>query len=230
MRIEFVSSTALAAGNWATDGVLVVMPFTNPAEAQRSAHLMAKRAGTDGLLLGVYDEGLSAVPPPAGAVNSNKALVPPRAGFVAVVNAAFRASRSPWFCYVAQDAFAGRHWLALALAGLKEKDGVLAPFNDGKWHGQLAAFGLARREWASDLYQGDFFHPAYDRHYADVELTVHALQVQGLVYSPQSVLVEVDWEKDNKLVKPEDRRLYLSRVKTGFDGRITNAELLRRFK
>jgi hypothetical protein len=120
--------------------------------------------------------------------------------------------------------------LSIALAGLEHKNGVLASFNDGKWHGRLASFGLARREWAEKLYGGDFFFPGYGRHYADVELTVLALQQQGLVYTPESVLVEIDWEKDGKPVSREDRALYLSRVQQRFDGRVDQPALLERFR
>ncbi|MDO8299766.1 hypothetical protein [Lacisediminimonas sp.] len=256
MHVEFVSSRSLREKRWETDGVLVVMPFTKPAEARRTAQLMARRSGTDGLLLGVYDEGLHAPPaalassPPAAApaapaapstssplpiaadgnVAADVAAAAGRAGFVALVNAVFQSSVSPWFCYVAQDAFPGRQWLSIALAGLEHKKGVLASFNDGKWHGRLASFGLARREWAEKLYGGDFFFPGYGRHYADVELTVLALQQQGLVYTPESVLVEIDWEKDGKPVSREDRALYLSRVQQRFDGRVDQPALLERFR
>ncbi len=294
MHVEFVSSRALQDRRWETDGVLVVMPFTKPAEARRTAQLMARRSGTEGLLLGVYDEGMQAGPdssasaaasasasaaaqssPQSAALSSPQSAAPSaasarsspaaaaaapmtvaasattvaisaasgelrpvpslptateRAGFVALVNAAFRSSASPWFCYVAQDAFPGRQWLSIALAGLEQKGGVLATFNDGKWHGRLASFGLARRDWAEKLYAGNFFFPGYGRHYADVELTVLALQQQGFVYTPESVLVEIDWEKDGKPVSREDRALYLARVKERFDGRVDQPALLERFR
>lgn len=225
MRVEFVSSRALPDGRWETDGVLVAMPFTRPAEARRTAQLMARRAGADGLLLGVYDEGLGS----ESGLASPAAQAGP-AGFVALVNAMFRCSASPWFCYVAQDAFPGRLWLSSALAALQKQNGVLASFNDGKWNGQLAAFGLARRDWVTRLYDGDFFYPGYEQHYADAELTVLALQEKGLAYAPESVLVEVDWDKDGKPVNSHDRALYLSRVQSGFDGRVTQRGLLERFR
>jgi hypothetical protein len=216
MQIEFVSAKALGQQRFATDGVLAVMPFTRPAEARQAAQLLARRAEAPGLILGVYDED---------AVNGQGG-----AGFVAIANAAYRASSSPWFAYVAQDAFAGRGWLRLALAALNRNQGVLAAFNDGKWQGQLASFGLARRDWIDSLYEGDFFFPGYARHYADVELTVLALHQQGLAYDANAVLMEVDWEKDGKAVDAKDRALYLSRASTGFDQRVTDARLLGRFR
>lgn len=237
MDIEFVSSKSLQGKRWETDGVLIVMPFTRPAEARRTAQLMARRSGTAGLLVGVYDEGMpgqAAPSPPASAAATadvaDAAASPDKAGFVALVNAVFRSSASPWFCYVAQDAFPGRQWLSIALAGLEYKGGLLAAFNDGKWHGRLASFGLARRTWAEKLYDGDFFFPGYARHYADVELTVLAIQQEGFVYTPESVLVEIDWEKDAKPVSRQDRALYLSRVEQQFDGRVNQPTLLERFR
>jgi hypothetical protein len=215
MQIEFVSSRQLTSQRFATEGALVVMPFTQPAEARRAAQMLSRRAEAPGLILGVYDE----------AHEGGQG-----AGFVALANIAFRVSESPWFAYVAQDALAGRAWLRLGLAALQRDEAVLAAFNDGKWQGQLAAFGLARRAWANTLYDGDFFFPGYARHYADVELTVLALQQQGLVYDPNAVLMEVDWEKDGKAVNAEDRALYQMRAKGGFGQRVSNPQLLGRFR
>ncbi len=208
MQIEFVSSRQLQRQAFATDGVLAVLPFTQPAQARQAAQLMSRRAEAPGLILGVYDED--------------------GAGFVALANAAYRVSQSPWFAYVAQDAFAGRGWLRLALAAL-QGGAVLAAFNDGKWQGQLASFGLARRSWIDTLYQGDFFFSGYARHYADVELTVLALQQQGLAYDPHAVLIEADWEKDGKAVDAKDRALYLARARNGFGQRVSDLQLLARF-
>ena len=218
MQIEFISSRQLQQQRWQCEGVLVVLPFTRAAAARRAAQLMAGRAETPGLILCIFDEGLPPSPPGQAA------------GFVALANMAFRQSESPWFCYAAQDAFAGRRWLALAVSALERRNGALLAFNDGKWQGQLAAFGLVRRHWAEQLYNGDLFFPGYRSHYADVELTVLALQQQGLVYEPNSLLVEVDWQKDSSSVNAGDRALYRARAKTGFDGRISDPGLLSRFK
>jgi len=113
-------------------GAIMVMPYTDAAQATRAARLAAARAGAPSLLLAVHDEA--------------------RQGFIATVNQAFAATRSPWFGYMAQDAFAGRAWLALALRALQAKNAGLLGFNDGKWQGQLAAFGLAERVWALSVY------------------------------------------------------------------------------
>jgi hypothetical protein len=102
-------------------------------------------------------------------------------------------------------------------------------FNDGKWFGTLAAYGLARRAWAASNYAGSLFFPAYRRHYADAELSLIATEQKGLTYVASSVLVEVDWEKDSKPIDEADRKLFRSRARAGFDGKVTSSELRSRF-
>ncbi len=215
MDFEQVESAQLQVRQWSVDGPVMVLPYTDADMAQRAGQLAAKRAGAKGLVLAVHDTE--------------------RQGFVATVNQAFTATRSSWLGYMAQDAFAGRDWLALALQALHRQRGVFLGFNDGKWQGALAAFGLASRAWAAANYateagagaaQGPFFHPSYQRHYADAELTVLAHQAKGYVYEPNSVLVEVDWAKEAQAVHAPDRALYRQRASQGFDGRVADKALL----
>lgn len=206
MKLEHCSLTDLQQHPRHTTGVLMVMPCVDAAQGQRSATLAAARAGVDGLLLVVHDTQ--------------------RVGFVAVANAALRQTQSPWVGYMAQDALAGRQWLALALRALEQQRASLLGFNDGKWHGQLAAFGLARRSWAASVYGGDLFFPGYQRHYADAELTLVAREQGVYAYEPASVLVEVDWDKDSRAVDAQDRRLFHERKATGFGGRVHQPGLL----
>jgi hypothetical protein len=50
---------------------------------------------------------------------------------------------------------------------------------------------------------------------------------QGVyAYEPQSVLVEVDWQKDQAPVNDADRRLFATRKKTGFGNRVSDAQWL----
>ena len=209
MQYELISSSTLKQKDWHIDGALMVMPFTQTAQAQRAAQLMARRAATNGLILGVHDDHSE--------------------GFVRLINHAFHHSHSHWFGYVAQDAFAGRNWLALAIQAIENANGGLLAFNDGKWHGQLAAFGIAKRSWAMKHYQGDFFFSGYQRHYADAELTLLALQEERLVYTAASVLIEVDWKKDMANVNAADRSLFLQRAAIQFDGKVIKPELIQRF-
>ena len=211
MRFVCVGLDELRRQRWSTDGALMVLPYTDALMAQRAAKHAAARAGAPGLVLAVHDAQ--------------------RQGFVQTVNEVFACSESPWFGYMAQDAFAGREWMALALRTLQERQASLLGFNDGKWHGALAGFGLARRTWAQANYaDGCFFNPAYARHFADVELTLLAMQARCYAYAPQSVLVEVDWAKDKAGVHGPDRSLFHARLAQGFEGRVTDATLLGMFR
>jgi len=210
MQVRFVRVAELSStAPYVCEGAIMVMPYTDEAQASRAAHFAASRAGVVSLLLAVHDEG--------------------RQGFIATVNQAFALTRSPWFGYMAQDAFAGRGWLALAVRALQTKNAGLLGFNDGKWHGQLAAFGLAERAWAQSVYGGAFFHDAYGSHYADTELTLIAREQGRYVYEPNSVLVEADWDKERAAVSASDRALFKARAATGFDARVHNPQLLQLF-
>lgn len=198
--------------DWIGAGIepLIVMPFIDVDAARRSAEQLARRAGAGGRLLCVQDVR--------------------RAGFIAVANAVFRRSAAAQFAYLAQDAFGGRDWLKHGLAKLSEEKGGLLAFNDGKWGGALAAFGLVEREWALGNYDGDLFFPDYRRHYADVELTLIAMQQRKLRFEPVALVVEVDWNKEGQAIAEEDRLLYHRRGQTAFDRKVPNAGLRRLFK
>jgi hypothetical protein len=210
LRIEYLASQDLPSQGLGADAeVVVMMPFTDTQMAKRSAQLLSTRAGSvRGMVLCVHDDD--------------------RIGFVAMANRIFKATRSPWVAYVAQDAYAGRSWLEKAVQAMAPHHGLLG-FNDGKWFGALAGFGLVRRSWALQNYAGDLFYPRYQQHYEDAELTVLAMQQGAYAYDADSVLIEVDWEKEQKLVHAADRDLYLERAKSGFDGRVVRPELLRLF-
>ena len=208
MKIEYISSTDLKdfmRQPLTVDGALMVMPFINTSQAQQAAQLMSSRADSPGMVLAIHDSNQS--------------------GFAAIVNAAFKVSQSPYFGYVAQDAYAGRQWLKLAIEALGQNKSFLG-FNDGKWAGALAGFGLAKRAWAEANYEGNFFYPGYQRHYADAELTLLALQAGLYAYDGNSVLIEVDWDKDQSSVDSADRALFAQRKLGQFDGRITSKPLL----
>lgn len=190
--------------------VVAVMPWLRRAAAQRAARLMLSRAGAPLQVLAVRDD--------LGA------------GPVAIWNEALARTRGGFFLYCAEDAFAGRLWLRLALQALQHKPGAgLLAFNDGKWFGQLAGFGLARRDWLLRVYGGTLFHPGYAQHYGDTELTLVARQQDALAYHPHALLVEVDHDKDGKPVNAADRSLFRQRAAGGFDGRVTDAALLSSF-
>ncbi|WP_052507928.1 hypothetical protein [Sphingomonas hengshuiensis] len=188
---------------------LILMPFIDGEMANRSATQLARRAGATGKLLCIHDSE--------------------RVGFIRAANTAFRRSQASEIAYVAQDVFSSRNWLSVGLRGLHTRDGGLLAFNDGKWAGALAAFGMATMDWARSNYDGDLFHPAYKRHFADVELTLIAMQQGKLRFDPLSLLVEVDWDKDSAAVEAADRELFRERLTHGFDGRVTDSRLLQLF-
>ena len=209
--IIFTTTQELMDSPIQSKGVIMVMPFLDKSMAERAAALAASRAGLE-------KNDMSIVL----AVQDTK-----QQGFVATLNQAFAATQSPWLGYMAQDAFAGRNWLALALQKLQSQAGAaLIGFNDGKWQGQLASFGLARRDWISKVYTNAFFFQGYHSHFADAELTLVARQQGVYVYEPQSVLVEVDWKKDQAAVNEADRRLFATRKKTGFGSRVSDPQWL----
>jgi hypothetical protein len=200
MRIENITAEQLLIEGRREARVVMAMPAIDLQQASRSATMMARRASSEGLILVIHDQS--------------------RDGYIATCNAAFRQTRSEFFGYVAQDAFAGRLWLKVALNQIEKQQKSLLAFNDGKWHGMLASFGLVRRSWAERQYSGDLFHPSYHSHYGDAELTLLAKAEDVLCYSPRSVMLEVDWDKDEKLVNGLDRRTFKTRARHGFDGKI----------
>jgi hypothetical protein len=209
MKAITVPSTELKSSPIVSSGALIFMPFIHPPQAKRTAETLARRAGAEGTIVSIFDLK--------------------REGFVALVNRAFRSSDSPFVGYLAEDAFAGRDWLKIALDALNIQKARLLGFNDGKWQGNLAAFGLVERAWAHKNYGGDLFHPGYQQHYADTELTLLAKSDKAYAYNPNSVVVEVDWDKDQKPTNAKDKTLFQERAKSGFDGRVSDPQLLEMF-
>jgi hypothetical protein len=198
------------AGSSTTHPVVdVVMPYIDQTQAQQTAEILLSRAGVPMRLIAVLDD--------AGL------------GFIRIANLVFQASPSPYFVYLAQDAFPGRFWLKIALDCIQHNNQGLLAFNDGKWFGQLAAFGMVNRAWAETIYDGPLFCPEYHSHYADTELTVIAQAQQQLAYSPHALLVEVDHQKDKRPTHADDKRLFAQRKTTGLNGKVSNPEWLNKF-
>lgn len=206
--------------------VLCVMPSTQASQAEQALALAQRRMGASDLAqLGVSPEQVLLL----GVLDDE------RLGLVALHNRVFRSLTCTWYGYLAQDAFAGRDWLSLALAALTPSGGARDPaiparqmlgFNDGKWQGQIASFGLVRRDWAASLYGGDLFFAGYHSHFADTELTLIAREQQVYAYDPHAMMVEIDPDKDAKPVHAQDRSMFRTRVQTGFAGRVKRPDLL----
>ncbi|WP_243439929.1 hypothetical protein [Fundidesulfovibrio soli] len=180
------------------DEAVLVLPFIDPRAAELSREVLTRRALADGLLVLVEDDR--------------------RMGFVGVANALFARSESKYFGYLAEDAFPSDGWLKCALFTLENSGACLLAFNDGRFHGNLAVFGLASRAWARALYRTCLFFPGYKSHFADVELSAIARAQEVMTYNPNCVLMEVDHLKHTKSNSPDDDTLYRKRASAGFGG------------
>lgn len=180
--------------------VLTVMPATRARMARQAAETMARRTDQQGLLL-IAEDDL-------------------RLGFIMTANLVYAKTRSDFFAYAAQDAFPGHYWLDYGLDSLRRTGAGLLAFNEGRFFGKIAAFGLAARDWLSSLYGNFIFHPGYASHFADVELSVLALHQGRLAFNPNALLMEVDFAKHDHPNNPADEALYIKRAASGFDGRM----------
>jgi hypothetical protein len=128
-----------------------------------------------------------------------------RAGFIATANYAFNSIDAKYYVYVAEDAYGGRDWLKIAYETMERTGAGLFAFNDGKWHGKLASFGMVRKDWAGD----ELLPSVYRSHYADTELTLRAMSEGKFAYDPEAVLIEIDPNKHG--VNPADQALFNQR-------------------
>jgi GT2 family glycosyltransferase/glycosyltransferase involved in cell wall biosynthesis len=187
------------------NGVVVIMPCIDRMKGEETAKILYGRAGIDCRVLVVYDSL--------------------RQGFIKTLNDTASRVRARYIVYTAEDAWPGRGWLECAWNTLEKSDKGLLAFNDGKWRGHIASFGMVRTSWVSKLYAGDILYPAYKSHGADNELTVIA-RVQGMhVYNPECTLVEIDSKKDHRSSDLQDKNLFRSRFVRGFDGLVDVEEL-----
>lgn len=182
------------------DGVVVIMPSINAEKARKTAEILLERSGVYTIIIVVNDSI--------------------RAGYISTLNATARQVNARYVAYVAEDAFPGLNWLSTAFERLEATGKGLLAFNCGKWRGRIAAFGLVRMSWIKPLYGGDIFFPGYKAHKADNEITVIARTQDQLVYEPDAVLVEVDPGKKFVETSVNDREIFRSRFRTGFDGKV----------
>jgi hypothetical protein len=138
-----------------------------------------------------------------------------------ISNLVYSKTISRYFCYVAQDAYAGEFWLDYALDTIKKTKSGLLSFNDGRFFGKIAVFGLVSRQWLNTIYGKFLFYPKYKSHFADTELSIIASQTNKLVFNPNSLLIEVDYEKHLHPNNNDDEILYRQRAETGFDNLIS---------
>ena len=199
LQSVFVRSSAIeTVRGIAHDAVICVLPYINHDQALRLEEVLRVRAKQSGVLLLVDDDA--------------------RLGFIRVANLAYFLTRSPYFTYLAEDAFPGEGWLQSAVSTMEQTHAGLLAFNDGRFYGTLAVFGMVQRVWLQTIYRRFLFYPGYNAHFGDTELTTIAFQRQMLIFDPSSLLVEVDYEKHRKGHNPADAALYTQRAATGFGG------------
>jgi len=192
--------------------VLVIMPATNKELAEKSSAVMRERAGADCDIVMVLDE------------NSQ--------GFNSIINTVATSTSYEAIVYTAQDAFVGQNWLKHALVTMVSTNAGLVAFNDGKWNGQLASFGLVRMDWVKHVYGGAVFFPGYYSHYGDTELTQIAKQQEKFAYSEKAIMLEIDHDKavgKGRGVVKADKKLFKKRKESGFDGLVTDQNILEEF-
>jgi hypothetical protein len=178
------------------------MSYIDTELAKKASEVMKRRTKQEGLLLFVEDDM--------------------RLGFIMVTNLVYAKTTSRYFVYTAQDAFAGEFWLDYGLDTIKKSKCGLLAFNDGRFFGKIAVFGLADRQWVNTIYGKFIFHHQYKSHFADTELSVIAAQTQNLVFNSNAILLEVDYEKHLHGNNQDDHKLYIERANNGFDNRIAS--------
>lgn len=184
----------------ALDDVVVIVPFIDNERVERLHSILRVRTKLPFTFIGIHDSI--------------------RVGYVSCVNSVFALLRkASLVVYSAEDAFPCRHWLEISKNSLIDSGMGLLAFNDGKWHGALASFGMVSTFWVRDLYYPGLFHAGYKSHAADNELTMLAKAKGKLIYNPNAVMLEVDYTKDfTPKHNVADLDLLCQRVRTGFAG------------
>lgn len=189
--------------------VTVVMPSVNESRADETVKILKKRAGLEAHYVVALDTQ--------------------RDGFIATTNRVSDSCTSEYIVYLAEDAFPGSRWLWHAYQKMETENLNLVAFDDGKWEGKIASFGMVRLSWSRRIYGAGVFFQQYRGHRADKELTIIAKAQGSFGYCPQATLVEYDREKpfrvresDNPNFDQTDRDLFNARVKTGFGGLLSD--------
>jgi len=183
----------------------VIMPCTDRDKGLQTAANLLRRAGMPCRILVVIDST--------------------RQGFIKTLNDTAARIYVKYIVYLAQDAWPGRNWLKCAYNSLEKSQKGLLAFNDGKWSGRIASFGMVRIDWVKKLYNGSIFYSGYKSHKADNELTVIARAQRMHEYNPECTLMEYDPEKDHGGSNPKDDALFQDRFQQSFDGAAQMGEL-----
>lgn len=186
-------------------GVAVIMPCIDLEMGRKTANILACRAGMPCKILVVNDSL--------------------RQGFIKTLNQTAARISVKYIVYLAQDAYPGRDWLICAYDALENSGKGILAFNDGKWKGRIASFGMVRCSWVKTIYKDEILYSGYVSHGADNELTVIARVQDMHVYNPECTVVEYDPKKDFGGSNPTDDNLFQDRFNTGFNGIVPLSEL-----
>ena len=183
-------------GNQDSDTAIVVpISADREEETMKTVNILLDRAKTDcKVCLVIEEKGWS--------------------GWVAAHNWAFKNIPCKYYCYSCGDYYPSRRFLLLAKKEIEDFGIKLVAFNDGKWYGAIATAGLVDVEWAKQNYNGELFYPGYKHHYADTELSMHAINQGLMAYNPDAVLMEIDYEdkfKGSGFIYQPDNHLFKRR-------------------
>ncbi|WP_163649443.1 glycosyltransferase [Modicisalibacter sp. 'Wilcox'] len=188
-------------------GVAVVMPCIDKELGLNTAKALVNRAGMPLKVIIAYDSK--------------------RQGFIKTLNEISLRCEVRYIVYLAQDAYPGMHWLIRAYNELEKNGNGLLAFNDGKWNGRIASFGMVRKAWAYSIYDQCILCPSYNSHCADDEITIIARCLNSLSYDPEIVLMEVDYQKGLKGGgNKHDRETLYKRASTYFNSIVEEKNLL----
>lgn len=178
--------------NQSFEGVTVVMPATNIAQAMLAAQRMMRFAGM-----------------PMRMVIVNDFI---GQGFIKTINAVSNHLKPEYLAYVAQDALAGKNWLVKAYKKMTAEKKSVCAFNEGRFLGNLAQFGLVKVAFTAQHYgEHNVFYEQYIKHRADDELTLLAKLNNEFVFAKDALLMEVDYSLQKTIYEP-DLDLYKRRA------------------
>lgn len=172
-------------------GVAAIMPATNLSQAIEAARRMKAFARYPFRMIIALDTA--------------------RGGFVKTLNSVAQKINAEFVVYVAQDSLAGDGWLKIAIYNLIENKKSLFAFNDGQFSGELAQFGVVRMSFSENFYgRGNVFFKGYHSHKADDELTLISKLTNQFSYSPDALMLEVEYRL-NRVLNSKDVSLHSKR-------------------
>lgn len=208
-RIITVDDFVKAKEDEKEEPVTILIPTINPEKAKQCADIIHVRAKYPHKI--IVEEDVDKI------------------GWVAMINKMVKENPARYYLYAADDVFPGRNFLKIAMQTMKESKAKLVCLNDGKFYGATASFAIVDYEWIKNIYNGNLLNPIYKSHYSDPEISLIAMAQKVYAYSPDSLFIEVTYDKDGQVRKPnnkQDKENFDLRKKTFLDGLVTDINLL----